>query len=253
MGYGEEYLEVLTLRIGAPDDVLEECVLRRNQSTSSAWHFAGYTLQSSPACPILSCYSSSWCKFLVFFFFFFGAGLAPLPLPFPLPLTSDQWQLGPGLYCWLLLLPFWQVTGWWRMTDTTTRYQIPDTRWRMTVVSWESERGMDRWCASPFPYPLPDPDPHWSLAFFFCVGCGFGLSSSYGFRGWDAGLSCNLAAPSVRHSQAVSLSHSLSLTRSHTHTHTQAHWHTHTGRVESNPIWITQSYRLHMALKVRRK
>lgn len=39
------FVGVLTLRIGAPYDVLEECVLRRNQSTSSARHFAAYSLR----------------------------------------------------------------------------------------------------------------------------------------------------------------------------------------------------------------
>lgn len=118
---------VLTLRIGAPDDVLEECVLRRNQSTSSAWHFAGYTLQSSPVCPILSCYCSSL-EWVFFSIFFFGARLAPLPLP----LTTDHWQLGPGLYCCSPAPDRWQS-----VTDDRYHHQVTDDSCQLSV--WEGD------------------------------------------------------------------------------------------------------------------
>lgn len=77
-------LEILTLRVGAPDDVLEECVLRRNQSTSSARHFAAYTnprLLLSLRLPHLFLFLFPFLLPLVLFLVLLSyPGVLPLPL-----------------------------------------------------------------------------------------------------------------------------------------------------------------------------
>jgi len=79
-----EMFGILTLRVGAPDDVLEECVLRRNQSTSSARHFAAYTLRAALPNPRLLLLL----LLLLLLSRFAGPGVLPLPVPLSLPLTA---------------------------------------------------------------------------------------------------------------------------------------------------------------------